>query len=248
VAGVSFLIQPPFTRTAWFYALLLLAIASIVYVLYRYRVRQLTRTRQIRSEISRNLHDEVGANLTNISLSSLLAQKQLHNESAVSQLLERIYQDSQLVSESMREIVWSINPDIDTLGEAMPRMLHYASQLLEAKGIELFAEISPKVEFLKLSMQQRRDLYLIFKETVNNMARHSNATRATVRFGLSGDLLIMQIADNGAGFEAVNSAWHNGLKNMQERARQHRWTLEIRSRPQQGATITLSAYIERART
>jgi signal transduction histidine kinase len=222
--------------------------AAIAYALYRYRSRQLNRTRQIRSEISRNLHDEVGANLTNISLSSLLAQKQIHNEGAVSHLLERIYQDSQLVSESMREIIWSINPDIDTLGDALPRMLHYASQLLEAKGIELHAAITPEVERLKLSMMQRRDVYLIFKEAVNNMARHSNATRASVRFDLSGDTLIMKIDDNGSGFEVspsplLPSTWQNGLRNMQERARQHRWTLEVRSRPQQGATITLSAHI-----
>ena len=242
-AGVSFLIRPPFTRTAWFYALLLLAATAIAYSLYHYRIRQFNRTRQIRSEISRNLHDEVGANLTNISLSSLLAQRQIHNEGVVSQLLERIYQDSQMVSESMREIVWSINPDIDTLGEALPRMLHYASQLLEARGIELQAEITPEVERLKLSMQQRRDVYLIFKEAVNNLARHSNASRASVHFECSGDILTMRIADNGSGFGAVTAATHNGLKNMRERALQHRWALEVRSRPQQGTTITLSAFI-----
>lgn len=238
-AALSFRIDPPFTQTPYFYALLLLALATGIVVLYRNRARQLNRTRQIRSEISRNLHDEVGANLTNISLSSLLAQRQLRNEAAVSRILERIYQDSQLVSESMREIVWSINPDIDTLGEALPRMLHYASHLLEANSIELKAEILPEVERLRLSMKQRRDVYLIFKEAINNMVRHSKATRGFVQFYLSGKALIMKIADNGAGFDTVASTWNNGLKNMQERARQHRWKLDIFSCPQQGTTITL---------
>ena len=242
-ASVSFHISPSFTATVWFYALLLLTAAAAALVLYRYRLRQLNRTRQVRSEISRNLHDEVGANLTNISLSSLLARRQLHDEGLVNQLLERIYQDSQLVSESMREIVWSINPDIDTLGDALPRMLQYAAQLLEARGIELHAEISPEVEQLKLSMKQRRDVYLIFKEAVNNMARHSKATRAFIHFHLSGNMLIMRIADNGSGFDTALSAGQNGLKNMQERAREHRWNLEILSGPQKGATITLNARI-----
>ena len=242
-AGVSFRIQPPFTQTAWFYALLLLAIVAATWSFFLYRARQANNTREVRSEISRNLHDEVGANLTNISFSSLLAQRQLNNGRAVNQLLERIYQDSLLVSESMREIVWSINPDIDTLGDALPRMLHYAAQLLESNSIELNAAVAPEVEQLKLSMKQRRDLYLIFKEAVNNMVRHSNASRAFIHFELSGPTLIMRIADNGSGFDTVPSSWQNGLKNMQQRAGEHKWNLEIRSRPTQGASITLNARI-----
>ncbi|HVS96538.1 MAG TPA: triple tyrosine motif-containing protein, partial [Puia sp.] len=194
-AAFAFQIDPPFTRTGWFYALLLIGIASVAWSFYRYRIRQQRQSRQIRAEISRNLHDEVGANLTNISLSSLLARRQLHNDVAVGQLLERIYQDSQQVSESMREIVWSIDPDIETLGEALPRMLHYASGLLEARDIELKAVVEPEVEQLKLDMQERRDLYLIFKEAVNNMARHSKATQAWVRFLLGQHALVMTIHD-----------------------------------------------------
>src|SRR6185312_13653205 len=197
------------------------------------------RSRQIRAEISRNLHDEVGANQTNISLSSLLAKKQLHNEVAVGQLLERIYQDSQQVSESMREIVWSIDPDIDTLGEALPRMLHYAAGLLEARGIDLKAVIEPEVEVLKLDMQQRRDIYLIFKEAVNNMARHSKATQAWIRFLLAGQALMMTIHDNGSGFDTTATRLQNGLKNIRERARRHGWQLNIRFGKLVGTTITL---------
>jgi ligand-binding sensor domain-containing protein/two-component sensor histidine kinase len=239
VASLSFRIEPPYTQTADFYALLGGIVATAAWILFRYRRRQTNRTRQIRSEISRNLHDEVGANLTNISLSSLLAQQQLQNSGEVNRILERIYQDSQLVSESMREIVWSINPDIDTLGEALPRMLHYASNLLEANSIELQAGIVPEVERLRLSMKQRRDVYLIFKEAINNMVRHSRATRAIVQFYLSGKALIMKIADNGAGFDPAGSSQGNGLRNMQDRARQHRWKLKITSHPQQGTTIIL---------
>lgn len=239
-ANFRFRIYPPFTQTAWFYTLLFLAGGSIAWLFYRYRRGQLRRATEIRSEISRNLHDDVGANLTNISLSSLLAQKQLPDETAVSQLLERIYQDSQQVSESMREIVWSINPDIDTLGAALPRMVHYASTLLEARGIELEAAVAPEVEHLKLTMQQRRDVYLIFKEAVNNMAKHSKASRALIRFYLSGHILMMTVHDNGVGFDIHRPRWESGLKNMRERARQHQWQLEISSSPRNGTTITLN--------
>jgi ligand-binding sensor domain-containing protein/anti-sigma regulatory factor (Ser/Thr protein kinase) len=242
-ASLHFYIRPPFTQTAWFYALIILAIAGIFYVLYRFRLGQLMRTEQMRSEISKNLHDEVGSTLTNISLGSLLAQKQLHNEGSVNRILERIYQDSQNVSEAMREIVWSINPKIDTLGEALPRMLHYASELLEAKGIELQAEIAPAIENLKLTMQRRRDLYLIFKETVNNLAKHSQATQVIINFHLLDNILIMIVSDNGKGFDMSIPLINNGLKNMQERAESHQWQLHINSKPGAGATITLKARI-----
>jgi ligand-binding sensor domain-containing protein/two-component sensor histidine kinase len=242
-ASVRFYIRPPFVKTAWFYALVLIITAGLFYALYRFRLRQLTRTEQIRSEISRNLHDEVGSTLTNISLSSLLAQKQLHDENTLNKILKRIYEDSQHVSESMREIVWSINPKIDTLGESLPRMLHYASELLEAEDIEVHAEISPGIEDLKLTMEQRRDLYMIFKETVNNLAKHSKATQVNIRFDLADKMLTMIVSDNGIGFDTTARLINNGIKNMQERAQRHQWKLYIRSASGAGTNINLAAQI-----
>ncbi len=241
--SISFYIRFPFTQTIWFYTLVLLAMGSVFYVMYRFRVRQVMKTEEIRTEISRNLHDEVGSTLTNISLSSLLAQRQLQQEGPVNRILERIYLDSQHVSEAMREIVWSINPVIDTLGEALPRMLHYASELLEAKNIELQAQISPDIEQVKLSMRQRRDLYLLFKEALNNLAKHSQATHAMVNLHLMGNTLVMIISDNGTGFDVNAPHFNNGLKNMKERALNHRWSLLIQSRTGIGTTITLNAVI-----
>jgi signal transduction histidine kinase len=220
-----------------------LAMAGAFYEMYRFRLRQLERTEQIRSEISRNLHDEVGSTLTNISLGSLLAQKQLTTESPVNRILDRIYQDSQNVSQTMREIVWSIDPSIDTLGEAFPRMLHYASEMLEAKNIELEADIAPEIEHVKLSMQERRDLYLIFKEAVNNLAKHSKATHVKVNFQLPDHTLVMTIVDNGTGFNQSGSPDGHGLKNMQERAQKHHWQLIIQCGSGKGTTIILKAQI-----
>jgi len=218
-------------------------IGGLFYVMYRFRLRQVMRTEQIRSEISKNLHDEVGSTLTNISLSSLLAQKQLHDENNLNKILKRIYEDSQHVSESMREIVWSINPKIDTLGESLPRMLHYASELLEAEDMVVHAEISPGIEDLKLTMEQRRDLYLIFKETVNNLARHSKATEVNIRFGLANKMLTMVVSDNGTGFDTTAPLINNGIKNMRERAQRHHWKLHIRSATGAGTNINLQAQI-----
>ena len=242
-ASIRFSIAKPFTQTLAFYSLIALAIGGIFYGMYRFRLTQLARTEQVRSEISKNLHDEVGSTLTNISLSSLLAQKQVNTDGSVTRILERIYQDSQSVSEHMREIVWSINPKIDTLGDALPRMLQYASELLEAKDMELVADIDPAIDEVKLNMQKRRDLYLIFKEAVNNLAKHSQATKVKLSLQLEHDTLIMNISDNGVGFDKAVPLQNNGLKNMQERAASHHWKLYIQSGPGAGTTITLKALV-----
>ncbi|MFI5131099.1 MAG: triple tyrosine motif-containing protein, partial [Chitinophagales bacterium] len=242
-ASVRFYIRPPFIKTIWFYALVALFTAGLFYVLYRFRLKQLMKTEHIRSEISRNLHDEVGSTLTNISLGSLLAQKQLHDQTALQRILKKIYEDSQHVSESMREIVWSINPQIDTLGDALPRMLHYASELLEAEDIVLQAEIAPEIEHIKLTMQQRRDLYMIFKETVNNLAKHSKATQVNISFHFNEKILFMTVSDNGVGFDTSAPLINNGLKNMQERAERHQWKLQVRSTFGAGTSINLKAQI-----
>ncbi len=227
-------------QTIWFYILLLVIAVSIVYIFYRFRLQQLMQTELVRSEISKNLHDEVGSNLTNISLSSLLAQKQLQNKEALNKLLQRIYEDSQTVSEAMREIVWSINPKIDTLGEALPRMLRYASELLEANGIELHAEIAPEAEQLKLNMKERHDVYLIFKEAINNIAKHSKAKIAQVKIYLANNRFAMKINDDGKGFDMNTSFISNGLKNMKERALLHKWNLQLQSQNNSGTTILLN--------
>jgi signal transduction histidine kinase/ligand-binding sensor domain-containing protein len=242
-AGISFFIRPPFTQTIWFYMIIALGMAAVFYAMYRFRLRQLMRTEQVRSEISKNLHDEVGSTLTNISLGSLLAQKQLQHEGPVTHILDRIYQDSQTVSEAMREIVWSINPRIDTLGESLPRMLRYASELLEAKDIELKAQMTIEAEQVKMNMQERRDLYLVFKETLNNLVKHSLATEATIDFHIHHKQLVMSVSDNGKGFDKDLLAVSNGLKNMQERAQAHHWQLLIHSVPGSGTTILLKAHI-----
>jgi signal transduction histidine kinase len=167
----------------------------------------------------------------------------LNEKNSLNRILKRIYEDSQHVSESMREIVWSINPKIDTLGESLPRMLHYASELLEAQDIELKAEITPEIEYVKLNMQQRRDLYMIFKETVNNLAKHSKATLVNIKFVLDERKLVMMVSDNGVGFDTKTVLLTNGIKNMQERAQSNRWKLDIDSALGNGTTITLKAQI-----
>ena len=119
-------------------------------------------------------------------------------------------------------------------------MLRYASELLEANGIELHAEIAPEAEQLKLNMKERHDVYLIFKEAINNIARHSKAKIAQVKIYLVNNKFTMKINDDGKGFDATASFINNGLKNMKERAQLHKWDLQLQSQNNIGTTILLN--------
>jgi len=113
----------------------------------------------------------------------------------------------------------------------------------ETKNIELKASISPQGEQVKLPMKERRDMYLIFKEAVNNMAKHSRAAHAFISFQLQDKTLILVIEDDGTGFDTAAPLINNGLKNMQERAQRNKWQLQVRSKIGSGTTITLHASI-----
>lgn len=236
---ISFIIKRPFTNTIWFLLSILTGSILIFYALYHFRLKQLKRTDMMRNEISKNLHDEVGSNLSNINLSVLLAQKHLHDKTVLKKLLQRIYEDSRTVSDSMREIVWNINPNTEHLGNVFPRMLHYASEILEAKNIDLQATISPLAEGLKLNMKERYDVYLIFKEAINNIARHSEAKHVQIQFNSLHSNLQIIIIDDGKGFDYDTVFINSGLKNMQERAKSHNWEIKIQSMPDAGTTILL---------
>ncbi|HLG38751.1 MAG TPA: ATP-binding protein, partial [Chitinophagaceae bacterium] len=93
------------------------------------------------------------------------------------------------------------------------------------------------------TMQQRRDLYMIFKEVVNNLAKHSKASQVIIKVLLQDKLLLMTVSDNGVGFDTAAPLINNGLKNMQERAQQHQWQLTVQSANGAGTTVTLKAQI-----
>ena len=125
----------------------------------------------------------------------------------------------------------------------MPRMLLYASEVLEARDIAVSAEVAPGLDHVKLDMQSRRDLYLIFKEAVNNLAKYSAATHVNITMRLQGNRLTLVISDNGIGFDPSVTSAGNGLKNMKERAEKHHWDLNIQASPGTGTTITLQAAV-----
>lgn len=232
----SFIIKPAFTSTAWFYLILLAIISGGIYTWYRYRLQEVRKLEKIRAGISHDLHDEIGSRLTNISMMSLVAKQHEPENSTTGEWLDRIKEESQAVSQSMREIVWNINPDNDLLEEAFPRMLRYTTEMLEAKGIEVKASIT-NLQSIKMDMEKRRDLFLIFKETIQNVLKHSNARSIAINLDLKDGYLFLNIRDDGKGFDPATLPFLNGLEYMKQRALQHHWNFEINSNEKSGTEI-----------
>jgi ligand-binding sensor domain-containing protein/two-component sensor histidine kinase len=244
-ASIVVVIAPAFWQTWWFRAGAALAIASLLYGIYRYRVYHLLAVERTRSAIATDLHDDIGASLTGIALSSDLARRDIAAGSPdAGGRLEQISQTSRSLLDAMNDIVWSIKPENDALEQTILRMEDYAVRLLEENGIDLHVQIPDDLRTVKLPMTARRNLFLIFKEAIGNILKHSGATRVevTISSGESGrrrsDLQV-SIGDNGKGFDPSEPRAGNGLGNMDLRARLLMGTFNVTSAPHGGTTLVV---------
>jgi signal transduction histidine kinase/ligand-binding sensor domain-containing protein len=243
-AIISLHIDAPVWQRPWFMTALLAMIILMIYVFYRFRLSRLLEVANIRTRIATDLHDDIGANLTKIAILSEVAQRRFEPDSnsqvnGRDNLLSSVAEISRESVSSMGDIVWAINPKKDSLIGLTRRMRQYAEEILERRDI-LLEFNAPVVEpDPKLGANLRRDLYLIFKEAVNNIVRHSKATNVTIDFSLVGKELVLRIADNGVGFDATDECDGNGLLNIRKRALDRGGELEINSMQGTGTRITL---------
>lgn len=240
---IRFSIKPAYYETWWFRLLIVGAFAGLIYAFYRYRINQLLKLQAIRENISRDLHDEIGASLSGIGILSKIASQKLDKTHPSFQHLERITQDAQNIGASMDDIVWSINPQNDGLDNIIARMNRYASELLEAKDVHYQLITNNIDEKLKLSMEQRRDIYLIFKEAINNILKYAQCKKVVVEIKAENRFFEMKIIDDGIGIDLAQKAFGNGLQNMRKRAENLDGKLGIQSSVGEGTTVQLNLTI-----
>lgn len=228
-------------KSWWFYALCTITVVALLYTFYRIRLTRILEMQKIRNKIARDLHDDIGSTLSTINILSGNASKKINIDTVkTTEMLQKIGDSSRKMMDAMGDIVWSINPDNDVLENMAVRMREYAAQILEAKEIEYKININEAVMNLKLPIDKRRDFYLIFKEAINNLAKYSEATKANVELSFSGNLLKLQVTDNGKGFDSDSASTGNGLKNMKQRTENIRGKLSLVSQPDKGTSITLA--------
>ena len=248
-AMMTFAIQRPLWQRAWFIGLTTLVFCGMVYGLYRYRVAGLLEMANMRTRIATDLHDDIGANLTRIALLSQVAASVSITPPASAQGTVDVPQEGPLVSiariaresvSSMSDIVWAINPARETLLDMTRRMRQHADEVFTLRGIDLRFDAPDARQDLRLGVDVRRDLLLIFKESVNNSARHSGCTRVEIDFRVERSRLFLRVADNGAGFDTACESEGQGLRSMHRRAGRLNGTLDLESSNGLGTTVRLT--------
>ena len=153
--------------------------------------------------------------------------------------MSKASEDIQRISESLSDIVWNINPRYDDLKNLFVRMKRYAADMLDGKNINGQFDFPEQAEKPLLLMTQRRDLYLIFKEAVNNLAKYSQAKNAVISVRTGEQHIFLEVKDDGIGFDQKNTRAGNGLQNMQQRANASGGIMSVQSTPGEGTTINL---------
>lgn len=239
-AVFSFKIAVPIWRQWWFIALMIAFTALSVYLIYRYRLTQLLEMERTRTRIATDLHDDIGTNLSKISLLSEVVNLQLADQNAESsRWLNSIAEISRESVSSMSDIVWAINPKRDSVLELVRRMRLHAEESFLEKGVRVKFNAPEDGAAIKLSMDVRRELYLIFKEAVSNAARHSDCKNIEINFQLERGAIFLNITDNGKGFDASARADGNGLENMRSRAAKNGGNCSIESEAGRGTIVKI---------
>lgn len=237
ITSHHFIVATPFWQEIWFISLIVLAMAFFVYGLYRYRIRQLVRLQKVRNHIAADLHDEIGSNLTNISILSSLSKKNISKPQEATEFLQRISEEVSSSSQALDDIIWSVNSSHDTLDETVSRMRRYAAELFDAANIQYELHLDSAFEEQKLIMEQRRDIYLLYKEAVNNILKHAKAKHVIIKIAIEHQRLVLDITDDGKGFNTTKESDRHGLEGMKARVDKWKGKIQITSAENKGTII-----------
>ncbi len=243
------LTPPPIWQRWWFYLLIALLMVSVIVMLVQYfkgqslrkqlaEMEQQQRLDKERQRISREMHDDIGAGLTQITMMSVSAKSKL-GEDGGKELNDIAETSRQLVS-SMSEIIWCMNPENRTLDQLIAYLREQLNKQLEYCGMNYTVVLPNETAAVVLSNEQRRNIVLVTKEIVNNAIKYSGAANISVNMTLSKNSLIFKIGDDGEGFDTAKIYTGNGLKNIRQRVEEVGGALTIVSGKGSGSVFSFN--------
>ena len=240
--GISLSIAYPFWETWWFDILLVLCIATLIYVVYRYRLNQVRKFYAMRTKISQDLHDEIGSTLSSISIYSEVAKKLSYTNEKADEAISKIGIVSRELIGKMSDIVWSINPNNESFEQLQNRMRAFAAVMLTSNEIAFTFNSPDNINKILFSMQKRRNIYLIFKEAISNIVKYAGSTVVNIDLNILENNFSMMITDNGKGFNQHSMEVYNGngIKNMRSRAKDMNAEFSIQSGTTEGTSIKVT--------
>ena len=246
--SIAVIISPPFWRTGWFTALFWLAVAGSIGGAARYverrrltkRIEQLEHERALereRARISEDMHDEVGASLSEIAILSELAKKK--PEESIGHV-EEISERAAEVIDNVSEIVWALNPKNDTLDNLVAHVRQYAVRYMGLAHVACTFTMPDEIPVLPLASEVRRNLFLVVKEALHNVTKHAKASAVSMRVTVLNGTLQIVIEDNGRGFTVDgDSPTGNGLGNMKKRMADIGGMCTVTSEPNRGTRVSM---------
>lgn len=240
-ASLRFSIRPPYWQTWWFIALVVLAVGGTITLLVLNRVRHLLALEKLRTKIAADLHDDIGAGLTEISIMSEVIARKLPDEERkrVAAELGNISTASRHLVHGMSDIVWLVNPRRDSLHDLIARLGDAYKEVLRSSNIVLKTSNVESLKNIRLGMERRQHVFLIFKEAIHNAIKYSGCVAMTLEVEVKGGRMEIRLADDGQGFDPERSATGNGLANMRRRAEKLGAKLEIDSEKGRGTVVGL---------
>lgn len=239
-AIINFRILRPVWQRWWFLLSVALLLMALVYAAHRYRVSRLVELERVRARIATDLHDDIGAGLSRIAVLSEVARHEAGG-APVNERLSVIASASRELVDSMSDIVWVVNPQRDQLRDLTQRMRRFASDVFAGRDVQLSFRLPAPEQHLKVGADVRRQVFLIFKEGINNIVRHSGCAVVEVELIVENGGFRLLVRDNGRGFDPEAASEGNGLSSMRARARMIGGVLELESELGRGTNLTLRA-------
>jgi len=240
-AAVAFTVLAPIWQRTWFLGLAGVLVAALVYGGVQYRMRRLLELERIRTRIATDLHDDIGASLSQIAiLSEVVRRRAGSGETVITEPLAQIAATARELVDGMSDIVWAIDPHKDRVASLAKRMRRLGSDVLPGSDIGFDFQVSGEDDDRWVGADARRQVFLIFKEAINNIVRHAGATEVRVALGVENGTITLVVGDNGCGFDPAADSDGHGLRSLQDRARRLGGTLEIQSSVGHGTVVSMT--------
>lgn len=242
-ATLQIVIKPAFWQTWWFRFLIVPGLlVAMLAAAYRYRVGKLLEMERMRLRIAGDLHDDIGSNVSSIALMSEMLYDGAAFDDAERRRLLRINQTAGETIGALREIIWFVDPDHDKLGDVIRKMRAVAGDLLA--GIPYTFQAPDQLPSRPLSMEFRRNVYLMYKEMLHNVVKHAQAGHVAIEIEHERGVFVLRVEDDGVGFDEDGVAQGHGLKSIRRRAERAGGTVEIVSPTGRGTRIIFSKEME----
>lgn len=235
---LQIIINAPFWKTGLFQlSVALVLLSSIIYVTYILSRQKVKRKMQLlekqiavdaeRLRISTDMHDEIGSGITRIALMSELIQMKQKDKNGLTNEIKTISTSAHRLVQTMSEIIWALNPQNDTLENLLAYIREQSQQYLEPFDIQFDINFPDEVPRIILTNEERRNLYLVTKELLNNAMKHSEASVISLCFGIRKNQLCFTVSDNGIGLQPKKiKEGSNGIRNLKKRMKDIKGSIE----------------------